>query len=88
MGMKIDQEAIRKLVDDWGHEPIYCERCRQLLNPATAVWLELSTRTGLYSDEKLPEAESQGCFTFGPDCARTVLAAGGECHERRIGHGC
>lgn len=85
MGKKIDQSAVRGIVG--ASADCFCERCHARLDPAAAVWLDLSTRTGRYSDEAHPAAESQGCFAFGPDCAKAVLAAGGECveiRERRV----
>lgn len=56
-------------------ERFYCERCDQMLDPKTLVWLELSNTTTLYHKPgELPEGEvSQGCFTFGRDCARKLL---------------
>ena len=59
----------------------YCERCGEKLDPKTAVWLELSTHTGLFTDPEvalLPESESQGGFAFGKSCAAAVLKAGGQ----------
>lgn len=57
----------------------YCERCDERLDSTKAVWLELNTNTRRYAEAgTVPEAESQGCFTFGPACARAVLKAGGE----------
>jgi hypothetical protein len=62
-----------------------CERCGEQLNPKTAVYLELSTKTGRYTDldqsGMLPESESQGCFPFGRDCA--VKAIAGDTKIRR-----
>jgi hypothetical protein len=58
----------------------YCERCGEKLNPKTMVWLELNSRTGLYSDpdkSPVPEEDSQGGFTFGKACAAAVLKNGG-----------
>jgi hypothetical protein len=59
----------------------YCERCGEKLNPKNLTYLELSTETGLFTDPDLvtlPENESQGGFTFGKDCAKAVLANGGD----------
>lgn len=55
--------------------PVFCERCGARLDPRKIVWLELSTVTGNYHDEKhpIPEAEAGGCFPFGKDCAKIVL---------------
>jgi len=65
----------------------YCERCGEKLNPKTLVYLELSTKAGLFTDPdkvSLGAAESeggenQGAFPFGKACARAVLANGGDC---------
>lgn len=81
MATKINQDEMRAL--GTGPDPIFCERCHQQLNPTTAIWLDLNNRTNRYSDEAWPEAESQGCFAFGPDCARSVLRARGRCKEIR-----
>jgi hypothetical protein len=58
-----------------------CEKCGEKLDPDTMVWLELSHKTGMYTrpdlDGDLPEDESQGGFTFGRACAKTVLKNGG-----------
>ncbi len=52
-----------------------CEHCGQKLNPAKIAWLELSFKTGRwYQPGDCPEDESQGCFTFGQACAKTVMA--------------
>lgn len=59
--------------------PIFCERCGETLDPDTAVWLELSWKTNLYATVgTVPSDESQGCFSFGRDCAKAVLANGGK----------
>jgi hypothetical protein len=54
---------------------IRCNRCNEKLNPAKAVWLELSNSDGKYYPEGcLPKGHiSQGAFIFGNACARTVL---------------
>jgi hypothetical protein len=54
---------------------IRCERCNEKLNPAKAVWLELSITDGKYYPSGcFPQGhESQGEFSFGKDCARTVI---------------
>ena len=60
--------------------PLYCEKCGSYLNEDKAVWLELSCKTGRYNKLggegycALPPEESQGCFPFGPDCAKKVLS--------------
>jgi len=79
MSAKIDQAAVREIAST----ECFCQRCHAPLDPARTVWLDLNWRSGRYRDEPWPEAESQGCFAFGPDCARAVLAAGGECVEIR-----
>lgn len=54
---------------------IYCEKCGDKINPKTAVWLELSLTDGNYYDSNsFPRNhESQGGFSFGKACAKTVL---------------
>ncbi len=56
-------------------QKIWCERCNQILNPETAVWLELSNTDGKYYPEgHLPKGHvSQGGFSFGKACAVTQL---------------
>lgn len=50
-----------------------CERCHKPIDKKKAVWLELNCVTGLYvKPGTIPENESQGCFAFGPDCAKAV----------------
>lgn len=61
------------------NETHFCERCGDKLDNTKAVWLELSTSTGLYSATGVPESESQGWFAFGSACARAVVKKGGEC---------
>lgn len=58
---------------------IRCEKCNEILNPGTAVWLELSNTDGKYYPEgQLPEGHiSQGGFSFGKACAKRVLNNGG-----------
>jgi hypothetical protein len=58
-------------------EKLKCQNCGKKLDPAKAVWLELSNRSGNYyfvteSGPNLPEEESQGGFPFGKDCALNV----------------
>lgn len=51
----------------------HCARCGRELEPGRLVWLELSTKTGRYTDPdrvRIPEDESQGLFPFGKDCAK------------------
>jgi hypothetical protein len=61
------------------NERLFCERCLEQLNPKTAVWLELNSYTGTYSEPgSVPEEESQGCFIFGAACAKAVLKNGGK----------
>lgn len=49
----------------------FCERCGEPLRPESEVWLELNWRTNKFSKVgTVPEEESQGCFVFGPDCAK------------------
>lgn len=57
-----------------------CERCGDLLDPKTKVYLELNCYTGIYTDPDkvtVPGNESQGLFWFGRACAKRVLASGG-----------
>lgn len=50
-----------------------CERCHLKVEKEKAVWFELNTATGEYCKPgTVPEDESQGCFAFGPDCAKAV----------------
>ena len=59
-----------------GNPPkLHCECCDRELNPKTAVWLELNMMTGEWSKEAgvIKEEESQGWFSFGPDCAKKKL---------------
>lgn len=51
----------------------HCTRCEKFVAPEKRVWLELDCFTGAYSPlgaAPLPEKDSQGCFLFGPDCAK------------------
>jgi len=57
--------------------PDICENCGRELDPRKSVWLELSWKTGKYTDGELPEEESQGFFCFGSACAKTVLRNNG-----------
>lgn len=50
-----------------------CERCHKPVEAEKAVWFELNNHTGEYlTPGTVPEDESQGCFAFGPDCAKVV----------------
>lgn len=77
-----DAEDHAEMVTNFLAGPHECERCGERLNPETMVWLELSNTTGRYHAEGAFPAEevSQGCFTFGAACARTVLKSGGVCN--------
>jgi hypothetical protein len=57
-----------------------CEHCERKLNPKTMVWLELNNVTNTWHGEgdEVPEDESQGSFTFGASCAKTIIANGGK----------
>ena len=76
--------------EQWAKVPkpqdIYCERCNEKLNPAKAVWLELSISDGNYYPEgQFPIShESQGGFSFGKDCARTVLTRDSKNEGKKI----
>ena len=54
--------------------PRACIRCGKWITPGGEVYLELNCMTGQFSLAGAPlitpEAHSQGCFPFGPDCAR------------------
>lgn len=55
------------------NDDLFCQECGKKLDPIKAVWLELSTETGeYYFGDPLPEAESQGGFPFGKDCAKKI----------------
>lgn len=48
-----------------------CTRCGKKLKAKDIVFLELNTATGKFCEsDTVPEKDSQGCFPFGPDCAR------------------
>jgi phage FluMu protein Com len=54
-------------------ELIRCAKCGKILNPKKMVTLEYDLRTGKFVDPnkvQVPERESQGCWDFGPDCAK------------------
>lgn len=55
----------------------HCEHCDRYLNPDKITWLEHNSETGTYTDQPVPEADSQGMFPFGVACARAVLKNGG-----------
>ena len=50
-------------------EPILCQRCGKVLDPARIVDLELDQRINAYHDAGVPESTSQGWFPFGAACA-------------------
>ncbi len=52
-----------------------CTCCGRKLNPKTAVWLELSFKSGKWhkNEGECPEDESQGWHIFGPACAKTTI---------------
>lgn len=58
-----------------------CTRCNELLHPDREVWLELDQRTNTYTDQGVPEAYSQGGFTFGKACAKRAKAE----HSAKLG---
>ncbi len=54
----------------------FCEKCGAELNPSRVKWLELDTRTNVFTDPdkvEIPEEHSQGGFPFGIACAKKVL---------------
>lgn len=52
---------------------LYCNECGQPIDPDRAVWLEMDRdRARYYKIGTVPDNRSQGCFEFGPDCARKV----------------
>lgn len=52
---------------------IRCERCNEILNPDTAIWLELSNTDGNYYLEIPQGHETQGLFSFGKACSKRQL---------------
>jgi len=48
-------------------------KCGKALATEKIVWLALDTRTNTYTDEELPPKYDQGCFEFGPDCAKKEI---------------
>lgn len=56
-----------------GETEFLCTCCEKELNPKTLVWLEKNSSTATYHKVgTVPEADSQGCFTFGRACARNA----------------
>ena len=54
------------------HETYECERCGSQLSTDEVVWLELSSKTGVYHPEGntcISEEDSQGLFPFSDSCA-------------------
>lgn len=52
---------------------LICETCKREIDESTAVWFELSFKTGKwYKPGECPADESQGGFAFGPDCAKKI----------------
>ena len=52
-----------------------CNHCGKKLAPTRIVWLEHNSHHGTWHEANTqPEAESQGHFAFGKDCAKKVLA--------------
>lgn len=51
----------------------YCHRCGEKLNNKRIVWLELDQRDNTFTDKPVPEEFSQGGFSFGVACAKTIL---------------
>jgi hypothetical protein len=55
--------------------PTYCHHCGRPLKPHQRVWLELNWATNEYHKPgTVAEADSQGIFPFGRDCAKKVVA--------------
>ncbi len=52
---------------------IRCERCNEVLNEKTAVWLEYSQTDSKYYEEVPAGHVSQGGFSFGKACAARQL---------------
>jgi hypothetical protein len=72
------QTTIKQMLKD-KVQIIRCERCNELINPKTAVWLELSITDGKYYQENHlpPGHDSQGGFSFGRKCSETQLKEDG-----------
>tara|TARA_R110000744_G_scaffold197515_1_gene316768 strand:- start:3256 stop:3450 length:195 start_codon:yes stop_codon:yes gene_type:complete len=57
------------------HDDVYCTRCDALLDPDTAVWLELDLLTDIGHPEgaQFPvDGHSHGWFAYGSGCAKKV----------------
>jgi hypothetical protein len=54
-----------------------CQNCGERLRPDRLLWLELNSRTNTYHTDDVPAEDSQGAFTFGSACARSVIRNGG-----------
>lgn len=49
----------------------YCQRCGKELVDKYIVWLEMRNSTATYHPQgEVPTDDSQGLFSFGPDCAK------------------
>ena len=53
----------------------HCHKCSKKLNEKKTIWLEYSiTDDCMYYPKEFPHGhDSQGCFEFGPDCAKKVV---------------
>ena len=49
-----------------------CTNCEKSINSDKEVWLELSNTDGNYYHNIPTDHVSQGCFAFGPDCAKKI----------------
>lgn len=62
----------------WPDEVLHCSRCKERIQTERVVYLELKAGTNVYTDPDkvgfLPHHQSQGCFPFGADCAKRILA--------------
>ncbi len=58
---------------DYTPDAGHCTWCGKKLNPNRTTWLNLSSRTGRYYAEQVPESEDQGWLEFGADCAKSYL---------------
>lgn len=59
-----------------------CSNCKRPLDPTCIVYLELDASRDIWVDplqEYIEEEDSQGCFPFGADCAKTIVSNGGKC---------
>ena len=77
--MKAAQIFLRKVEHSY---ILHCEHCGAKLDPKKVIWLELDQRTNTYTDQSVPEEDSQGYFSFGIGCAKTILKRGGINHVR------